>query len=1019
MIRSHFANPPAEYRPTPFWFWNHRLCADEIERQIREMHAKGVGGFFIHGRFGLETEYLSPEWMSLVKRAVEIAKDLDMHVWLYDEYPFPSGVGGGMVMRNKNNWCKYLDVVRQRVSGGECVELPIPEGKVIAAYAVDLDSRSLQINLCESISSGRLSWTAFSGRWEVMVFVERLAEAPFFIYGSEPDYFQRGMVDSWLKITHEAYAKAVGEYFGNGIDGIFTDEPKIHCAYHAHDDPFTTAWFSVLPRLFKASYGYDLTRCLPSLFMDFGPNPGKIRRDFWRLVSKEYQNRLFNRYHRWCRDSGIKLTGHLFLEEGLYANTMYQADFMKNMAYFDIPGTDHLGLTAESSYQINVIPPSITRTHGQKIVSSAAHIYGKSRVLSETFGCAGWELSMADMKWIVDWQYTLGINMLCPHAFYYSMAGVRKTDAPPSQFYQATWWKYYKYFADYVGRLSFALTQGKHKAQIAMLYPITSFHSEWAVGTQGPFDTFIAESYDWYCRNLVRQHFDYDLVTEEAIQSAGVSTGKMNIAGEEYELLLLPPVTTLELPTLKKVEEFVRAGGRVLATELLPSADTQSGAIDSPISKEVLEISHRLFDEEPVAIRKEFLQGYEEERGPTFTLASAGRTGLIRCNRAHLLSLVLRQAVESLIQPIVRVTSNGDECESVNAVCRSTEFADIWFFANSSNDPLNVEISIQGSGFPEYWDLETGEIYRITNYTVNDGMLKIPWYFEPHGSLLLTISNQESNAEPLPVSVANASTQVELSDVWEFRTESANVLVLKDWQLDISPSQDWTTYRYETRVIARFVPKQVLLVLDDLRPGEHTHGSRIDLEVNGIKVDPGDVNWVVDVNFFAVDVSKHLQKGENKLAVIVTHGGWAGPPKLITAPQYILGDFSLETDGENYVIAPPKSELTTGSWAKQGFPFYSGTGIYSQVVDIPDDNSGNKLLLEVENPADMVEVWVNGVQVAVRPWPPYLVDISAWVQPGSANEIEIRVTNSLANMLKPVAKDSGLMGKVRVLSVPK
>ena len=1019
MIRSHFANPPAEYRPMPFWFWNHRLRVDEIERQIREMHAKGVGGFFIHGRFGLETEYLSPEWMSLVRRAVEIAKDLDMHVWLYDENPFPSGVGGGMVMRDKSNWCKYLDVVRQRVSGGESVELIIPEGKVIAAYAVDLDSLSLQIDLRECISSARLSWTPPSGQWEVMVFVERLAEAPFFIYGSEPDYFQDGMVDSWLRITHQAYANAVGDYFGNGIDGIFTDEPKIHCAYHAHDDPFTTAWFSVLPRLFQASYGYDLTHCLPSLFMNFGPNPGKIRCDFWRLVSKEYQNRLFKRYHEWCQDNDIKLTGHLFLEEGLYANTMYQADFMANMTYFDIPGTDHLGLAAESSYRINVIPPSITRTHGQKIVSSAAHILGKHRVLSETFGCSGWELSMAHMKWIVDWQYTLGINMLCPHAFYYSLAGVRKTDAPPSQFYQATWWKYYRYFADYVGRLSVALTQGKHKAQIAMLYPITSFHSEWAVGTQGPFDTFIAESYDWYCRNLVRQHFDYDLITEQAIQNAGVSTGKMKISGEEYELLLLPPITALELPTLKKIEEFVQAGGRVLATELLPTADARPGAEDSPVSQEVLEITHRLFNEEPITLREEFLQGCDEERGPTFTLASGGRTGLIRCNRTHLLGPVLRQAVESLIRPNVRVTCDGKECESINAVCRSTEFGHVWFFANSSTDPLNVEISIEGCGFPEYWDLETGDIYRITNYVVSDGVLKLSWRFEPYGSLLLALSNQESSAEPLPESVTNASPLVELSDVWKFRTESSNVLVLKDWQLDISPSQDWTTYRYESKVIAQSAPQEALLVLDDLRPGEHTQGSRIDVEVNGVKVDPVDVNWLIDVNFFAVDVSKLLRKGENKLAVIITHGGWAGPPKLMTAPQYILGDFSIETDGENYIIAPPRSEINTGSWTKQGFPFYSGTGIYSQIVDIPHDKSENRLLLEVENPADMIEVWVNGVKAGVRPWPPYVVDISACVQPGSANEIEIRVTNSLANMLRPAARDSGLMGKVRVLSIAK
>jgi hypothetical protein len=1016
MDKVQFVDPPTQYRPIPFWFWNHRLSPDEVERQIREMHEKGVGGFFVHGRFGLETEYLSPEWMNLVRRAVEVAKELGMHVWLYDENPFPSGVGGGLVMRDKRNWCKYLDLVKCTVSGGEYVKLSIPEGRVVAAWAVDLESKVLKIDLSKLIVDRCLQWVSPSGQWEVMVFVERLGEAPFFIYGSEPDYFQRSMMNTWMKITHEAYKKFVGEYFGNGIEGIFTDEPKIHCAYHAHDDPFTTAWFGNLLRVFKESYGYDLAHYLPALFTDFGENPGKVRRDFWRLVSREYQDRFLRRYHEWCRNNHIKLTGHLFLEEGLYANTIYQADFSKNMAHFDIPGTDHLGLATETPYQINVIPPSITRTHGQKIVSSSAHIYGKQRVLSETFGCAGWGLSMANMKWIVDWQYTLGVNMLCPHAFYYSIAGVRKTDAPPSQFYQATWWKYYKHFADYVARLSFILSQGKHKAQIAMLYPITSFQSEWAVGTQGMVDTFIAECYDWYCKNLILHHFDYDLVTEEAIQKAGVSTGKMKITGEEYELLILPPITVIELPTLKKIQEFVRAGGKVLATELLPYANGCQSDDWSLVSKDVVELVHDLFGEEPVLLRQDFERGFKEERGPTFGLTSGCRVGLIRCNRPHLLEPILRDAVESLISPNVRITSEGKECKSVNAICRSTDVGDVWFFANTSDTPLDVQISLRGSGFPECWNLETGDVYRVVEYVTTSDGVELPWHFEPYGSLLLVLSKQETFAKPLQVLAKNLDLLVELPDCWRFRTESPNVLPLENWQLHINAHQDWTDYRYETIVFAHFKPKKVFLVLDDLRPGKHTHESSIDVEVNGVEVSQFiEPEWVFDNNFFKLDISQQFHKGANSIAVTIKHGGWAGHPKLMSAPQYLIGEFSLEKDGDVYKIAPPRLEIQTGSWTEQGYPFYSGTGIYSQTVVIPPIGSGCRVMLQVEDPADMFEVWINGVQAGVRPWPPFLVDISKYIHPGE-NEVEIRVTNSLANMLRREAKSSGLMGKVRILT---
>ena len=56
-------NPPAQYRPIPFWSWNDKLDPEELRRQIREMKKAGLGGFFMHARGGLQTAYLSDEWM--------------------------------------------------------------------------------------------------------------------------------------------------------------------------------------------------------------------------------------------------------------------------------------------------------------------------------------------------------------------------------------------------------------------------------------------------------------------------------------------------------------------------------------------------------------------------------------------------------------------------------------------------------------------------------------------------------------------------------------------------------------------------------------------------------------------------------------------------------------------------------------------------------------------------------------------------------------------------------------------
>ena len=52
-----FENPGKEYRSAPFWAWNEKINDQESKFQIQEMSDKGMGGFFIHSREGLETPY--------------------------------------------------------------------------------------------------------------------------------------------------------------------------------------------------------------------------------------------------------------------------------------------------------------------------------------------------------------------------------------------------------------------------------------------------------------------------------------------------------------------------------------------------------------------------------------------------------------------------------------------------------------------------------------------------------------------------------------------------------------------------------------------------------------------------------------------------------------------------------------------------------------------------------------------------------------------------------------------------
>ena len=94
----HFLDPPSEYRGAPLWCWNTDLRRDQLLRQIDYLQAMGMGGFHIHSRIGLDTEYMGQEFLDHVKACVEVAKNKNLLACLYDEDRWPSGAAGGLVV---------------------------------------------------------------------------------------------------------------------------------------------------------------------------------------------------------------------------------------------------------------------------------------------------------------------------------------------------------------------------------------------------------------------------------------------------------------------------------------------------------------------------------------------------------------------------------------------------------------------------------------------------------------------------------------------------------------------------------------------------------------------------------------------------------------------------------------------------------------------------------------------------------------------------------------------------------
>ena len=163
-----------------------------------------------------------------------------------------------------------------------------------------------------------------------------------------------------------------------------------------------------------------------------------------------------------------------------------------------------------------------------------------------------------------------------------------------------------------------------------------------------------------------------------------------------------------------------------------------------------------------------------------------------------------------------------------------------------------------------------------------------------------------------------------------------------------------------------------------------------------------------------------------------------------TAVQEISGPWTVRFDpkwgGPNSVQFDSLVSWTTRP--ESGIKFYSGTATYEKIISIPDSALRipySALLLDLGNLRELAEVRVNGKSCGITWCPPFRVDISSAVKPGT-NKLEIAVVNFWPNRiigdanLPPKQRltqtnirnltantplmESGLLGPVQILREP-
>jgi hypothetical protein len=631
-------------------------------------------------------------------------------------------------------------------------------------------------------------------------------------------------------------------------------------------------WTDAFPAQFRALKGYELLPLLPALTGRVIENETFtecLLRDFRGVVEELIARNYFGTMRRRAHEHGLITYAEA---QGGPLNPVSCAE------HVDVPMNEFW------------MPEATPRIPRIKLVASAANVLGRRIVAAESFTATPengrWQNAPVRLKVAGDTAWTAGINRFILHHYTH-----QPTDDGPgfglgrygTNFGRLNaWWPLARGWVDYVARGQFLLQQGRTVADIAFLQNEDHGYAYPAKMVVAPVG------------------YDFDIVYPRHLAAMTWRDGALRQpGGAAYRVLVLPENWAADLPTLRRLREWVGAGAAV---------------IGSP----------------PVAPAG--LKDYEARA--EFEVASRA-AGLTRRGGAALAEILREAGVVPDVRWVVAgggpvaVRPQGDGTSASEEaggalpavafryIHRRTAGADIYFVFNHSNQPVTGEATFRvGGKRPELWDAVSGTRADAPVFRVEPAGTMVPLQFEPHGSKFVVFRRPllerwiEATTPGLEVhqgrllAASESSAQVRTSDGVS-RTLVAPGLVAPGeiagpWQVSFPSGsgtppeitlgrlQSWTEHpdpgvrhfsgvaTYRTSFRAPAAPADRTVVMLDL-------GGVADLAEVRINDAPAGILWQPP---FRVEVTRWLRAGDNVLEVRVANR-WI---------NRIIGDEGIPTD---------------------------------------------------------------------------------------------------------------------------
>jgi len=837
-LQRSFREPPDDARIMMRWWWfGPAVTRVELEREMRVMKEGGIGGFEVQPVYplvldneaaGIKTlPFLSNDYLDALRFTADKARELGLRFDLTLGSGWPFG-GPTVPIDQAAGRLRYEHV---KVDGNRgFVKVPsVGAGeKFIGAFLARTEGSSFapeSIKEITNIKDGvvRLANPGL-GSYEVLFFISsrtgmQVKRPAVGAEGFVLDHLNRAATDGYLKSVGDRLFQA----FGN------TDRPySIFCDSL---EVYNSDWSADFLDEFQKRRGYDLKPHLPALVNEIGPQTRALRRDWGRTLNELLNERFLAPMQEWSRRNNTRFRVQ---DYGVPAAAI------SGNAFVDIPDGE--------GAQWKVV-------RAARWASSASHLYGRPVSSSETWTwlhSPTFRATPLDIKAEADIHFLQGINQLIGHGWPYSAPGV---EYPGWRFYAAgvfneknPWWIVMPDLAKYLQRLSFLMRQGQPANDVALYLPNDDGWAHMAPGNPHLIEVLRDRVGPDLMPAIFEAGYNLDFFDDDSFKQVGrIEGGSLVLGQNKYKVVILPDVETIPLDTYRKLEEFVRGGGILIATKSIPRLAPGFKATDQE-HKQITEISERLFS---------------EAKAPAHLVAD---------EKAQ-----LGKTLKQLLRPDIDFHISLPD---VGFIHRKSLDADIYFIANTSNVRQSTKVSFRVKGMRgEEWNPFAGTVKKIKGEST-DETYSVDLDLAPYQSRVFVFTKRELPAQE--TAGTTSATPMDLSNNWTVSFGS-------------NPAQSWNMLRSwtdeeSTRYFSGVVSYQKELTI----PGATHAGNTFRLDfgegtpLNVQSVRNGTQTWldgpireaaVVYINDkrvgsvwcppYNLDVTDALKQGVNKLRIDV------------------------------------------------------------------------------------------------------------------------------------------------------